>query len=468
MPKTKKSEGAKLQEKLGFSFPHIGKKHAEDVKRAEKFAVGYKQFLDQGKTERECVAYAEKLVKRAGFVPFDRSFSYKAGDRAYFVNRGKNIMLITFGSQPLEEGVRFNIAHIDSPRLDLKPNPLYEKDELAYFKTHYYGGIRKYQWGTIPLAMHGVVVLKNGKTVELSLGEADNEPKFVVSDLLPHLSAKQNQRPLAEGLRGEELNIIVGSLPYQDEEVKEPFKLMALKALHDRYGMTEADFMRAEIEMVPATKASDVGVDSSLIGAYGQDDRVCAYTALMAAIDVKTPLHTTITVLTDKEEVGSDGNTGMASCALHHLMEDLCELSGVRSRDVYRKSICLSSDVNAAYDPTFADVFEKQNSCFLNHGPVLTKYTGSRGKGGSNDASAETMAAVIRCMDEADVLWQIGELGKVDEGGGGTIALFMGNRDVDTVDLGVPVLAMHSPFEVTSKLDVYETYRAFKAFYAEQ
>ena len=462
---TKKSEGAKLSEKLTFEFPHIGKADAKEIKNAEKFCRGYKEFLDAGKTERECTQKAEQLLKKAGYTVFEAGVQYRPGDRIYYVNRGKNIILTTIGQQPLTAGVKFNIAHIDSPRLDLKPNPLYEQDELAFFKTHYYGGIRKYQWGVTPLAMHGVVMLKNGKKVEISLGEKEDEPKFVISDLLPHLSAKQNERPLREGLKGEELNVIVGSLPYDDAEIKEPFKLLALKELNDRYGITEADFMRAEIEMVPATKACDLGLDRSLIGAYGQDDRVCAYTALMAAIDVKDPEYTTVTVFTEKEEVGSPGNTGMAGRALEHFMEDLCEAFGTKPRDVYRRSMCLSSDVNAAFDPTFPDVFEKRNACFLNHGPVLTKYTGARGKSGSNDASAEFMQKVIKCMDDEKVFWQIGELGKVDEGGGGTIAVFMGNMDVDTVDLGVPVLAMHSPFEITSKLDVYYTYKAFKAFY---
>lgn len=461
----KKSEGAKLTEKLTFEFPNIAKASPKDMKDAEKFCKGYMAFLDEGKTERECTAAAERILKKAGYTVFDPQAQYQTGDRIYYINRGKNIILTTIGQKPLTEGVKFNIAHIDSPRLDLKPNPLYEQEELAYFKTHYYGGIRKYQWGVTPLSMHGVVMLKNGKKVEISIGEKEDDPKFVISDLLPHLSAKQNERPLKEGLRGEELNIIIGSLPYQDEEVKEPFKLMALKLLNDRYGITEQDFFRAEIEMVPAVKACDIGLDRSMIGAYGQDDRVCAYTALMAAIDVKKPKHTTVTVFTEKEEVGSPGNTGMEGRSLEHFMEDLCDCFGVKPRDVYRRSMCLSSDVNAAYDPTFADVYEKRNSCFLNHGPVLTKYTGARGKNGSNDASAEFMYEVIRCMEEENVFWQIGELGKVDEGGGGTIAVFMGDMDVDTVDLGVPVLAMHSPFEITAKLDVYYTYKAFKAFY---
>ncbi len=460
-----KSKGQKLQDELSFSFKHIGQIRPEDIEPSIEFCEGYKTFMNSSKTERECVRTLEAMAKREGYKLFDPKASYKSGDRFYYVNRKKNVMLVTVGKKPLDYGIKFNIAHIDSPRLDLKPNPLYENTEIAYFKTHYYGGIRKYQWGTTPLAMHGVAVLKDGSCVDISIGENDDEPKFVVSDLLPHLSAQQNKRPLSDGLKGEELNIIVGNIPYQDDDVTEPYKLMALKLLHDKYGMTEKDFTRAEIEMVPAVKAADIGLDRSLVGAYGQDDKVCAYAAVMAAFEIKEPEHTTVTVLTDKEEIGSEGNTGMASRALDHFVEDLCDIFGVKARNVYRNSICLSSDVNAAYDPTFADVFEKNNSSFLGHGPVLTKYTGARGKSGSNDASAETMGQVIACMEKENVIWQIGELGKVDEGGGGTIAKFMGDNDVDTVDLGVPVLAMHAPFEITSKLDIYHTYKAFCAFY---
>ena len=460
-----KSKGQKLQDELSFSFKHIGQIRPEDIEPSIEFCEGYKTFMNSSKTERECVRTLEAMAKREGYKLFDPKASYKSGDRFYYVNRKKNVMLVTVGKKPLDYGIKFNIAHIDSPRLDLKPNPLYENTEIAYFKTHYYGGIRKYQWGTTPLAMHGVAVLKDGSCVDISIGENDDEPKFVVSDLLPHLSAQQNKRPLSDGLKGEELNIIVGNIPYQDDDVTEPYKLMALKLLHDKYGMTEKDFTRAEIEMVPAVKAADIGLDRSLVGAYGQDDKVCAYAAVMAAFEIKEPEHTTVTVFTDKEEIGSEGNTGMASRALDHFVEDLCDIFGVKARNVYRNSICLSSDVNAAYDPTFADVFEKNNSSFLGHGPVLTKYTGARGKSGSNDASAETMGQVIACMEKENVIWQIGELGKVDEGGGGTIAKFMGDNDVDTVDLGVPVLAMHAPFEITSKLDIYHTYKAFCAFY---
>ena len=461
----RKNDEKKLSEKLTFQFRHIGKENPEQFRKAEKFCEGYKAFLDRAKTERECVEESLRIAKEAGFTEFDREAEYYPGRKAYYNNRGKSLILITYGTKPLSSGVRFNIAHLDSPRLDLKPFPLYEQDELALFKTHYYGGIKKYQWGTVPLSMHGTVILRDGRKVSISIGEKEGEPQFVISDLLIHLAGKQQERPLKEGLRGEELNILVGSIPYLEDDCKEQIKLMALKVLNDMYGMTEEDFLRAEIEFVPSVKAVDIGLDRSMIGAYGQDDRVCVYTALMAAIEMDKPEYTTVTVFTDKEEIGSDGNTGMASRMLDHFMEDVCEKSGIRLRDVYKNSLCLSSDVNAAFDPTFADVFEKNNSSFLNHGPVLTKYTGSRGKSSSNDASAETMARFISFMEEDGVIWQAGELGKVDEGGGGTIAMFMGNRDVDTVDLGVPVLSMHAPFEITSKLDVYYTFKAYKAFY---
>lgn len=459
-----KTEGQKLEEQLCFQFKNIGMERPEEVEKAQAFAEGYKTFLDHSKIERECVLYTEELAKKAGYQVFERGRKYSAGDKVYYINRGKNIILTTFGKKPLTEGVHFNIAHIDSPRLDIKPNPLYEQDELSYLKTHYYGGIRKYQWGVTPLALHGRVMLADGTHVDLAIGEEAGDPVFLVTDLLPHLSAKQNERPLREGLRGEELNILLGSTPVADPEVKAAFKLKVLSILHEKYGMTEKDFLRAELTMVPAQKAIDVGLDRSMIGAYGQDDKVCAYTAVMAELETVKPEHTTVTLLTDKEEIGSEGNTGMSSDALLHYMEDLVECEGERVRDVLRASLCLSADVNAAFDPTFSDVYEKQNASYLNHGPVFTKYTGSRGKSGSNDASAETMQKIIQYMDEADIMWQIGELGKVDEGGGGTIAQFMGDMDVDTVDLGVPVLCMHAPFEVTSKLDVYYTYKAFKAF----
>ena len=461
----KKTKGQELAEKLTWSVPNIGKDAPKQVEKARKFCEGYKKFLDEGKTERECVRYAVKLLEKNGYRPFEAGASYQAGDKVYYVNRGKSLIATTFGRLPLEEGLRINGAHIDSPRLDLKPNPMYEKDEMAYFKTHYYGGIRKYQWGTIPLAMHGVVMKKNGEKVEICIGEKEGDPVFCITDLLPHLAGKQNERPLREGLRGEELNIVIGSLPYQDDQVKEPVKLLALELLNQQYGITEADFYRAEIEMVPAQKACDVGLDRSLIGAYGQDDRVCAYTALMAEMDTDMPEHTTVTILTDKEEIGSEGNTGLASSYVLHYIQDLADLEGIPVRRILKNSMCLSSDVNAAYDPTFPDVYESRNSSYINKGCVLTKYTGARGKSSSNDAGAELMGKVIGIMEEAGVYWQAGELGKVDEGGGGTIAKFVAAMDVDTVDLGVPILSMHAPFELASKLDVWNTYKAFRAFY---
>ena len=442
----KKTKGQELAEKLTWSTPNIGKKAPKQMNKAQKFCEGYKKFLDEGKTERECVRYGVKLLEKNGYRPFDAEGKYQPGDKVYFVNRGKSLIATTFGREPLENGVRINGAHIDSPRLDLKPNPMYEKEDLAYLKTHYYGGIRKYQWGVTPLAMHGVVFKKDGTAVEISIGEKPQDPVFCVTDLLPHLSARQNERPLKEGLKGEELNILIGSLPFQDPEVKEPVKLLALQLLNEQYGITEADFYRAEIEMVPAVKAADVGLDRSLVGAYGQDDRVCAYTALMAEIDTQMPEHTTVTILTDKEEIGSEGTTGLNSDYVLHYIEDLADMAQIPVRRVLRSSICLSSDVNAAYDPNFADVYESNNSCYVNKGCVLMKYTGSRGKGGSNDAGAEIMAKVIAILEKEGVYWQAGELGKVDEGGGGTIAKYVAHMDVDTVDLGVPILSMHSPF----------------------
>lgn len=461
----KKTEGQELAEALLWRDPHIAKVAPEQIEEARAFCEGYKRFLDRGKTERECVRYAVSLLEEKGYKPFDEAASYAPGDKVYLVNRGKSLIATTFGTESLEKGVRINGAHIDSPRLDLKPAPMYEKDELTYLKTHYYGGLRKYQWGATPLALHGVVIKKDGTPVDICIGEKEGDPVFCITDLLPHLAAKQNERPLKEGLRGEELNLVIGSVPYADEEVKEPFKLLAMQLLNERYKITEKDFSRAEIEIVPAVKAVDVGLDRSMVGAYGQDDRVCAYTALMAEIEAEKPAHTTITVLTDKEEIGSNGNTGLDSDYLLHYIEDLAAIAGVPVRKILRASVCLSSDVNAAFDPTFPDVYEKQNACQINHGCVLTKYTGARGKSSSNDASAELLAKVIHILEEDGVYWQTGEMGKVDEGGGGTIAKLVARMDIDTVDLGVPILSMHAPFELASKLDVLSAYKAFKAFY---
>lgn len=457
--------GKELQEKLTWKFPHIGQKAPEQREEAAEFCEGYKIFLDEGKTERECVLAAEKMLLNAGYTPFEKQKSYQSGDKFYMINRGKAIIATTYGTKPILDGVRINGAHIDSPRLDLKPTPLYEKNEIGLLKTHYYGGIRKYQWAAIPLAMHGVVVKKDGEIIRLNLGENPGDPVFCVTDLLPHLSSEQNGRTLKDGIKGEELNVIVSSIPYADEDIKEPVKLLALQILHEKYGMVEGDFMRAEIEMVPAFKASDVGLDHSLIGAYGQDDRVCAYTALMAEIDAKAPEYTTVTVLADKEEIGSTGNTGLDSNYVGDYITYLAEAAGADVKEVFLNSICLSSDVNAAFDPTFPQVHDPINACYINKGCVLTKYTGAGGKSGSNDASAELMAKIIAMMEDAGVYWQIGELGAVDAGGGGTIAKYVARLNIDVVDLGVPILSMHSPFELASKLDILNTYKAFQAFY---
>ena len=462
MPK----DAEKLSKELLFSYKHVAKEDKKEFKKSDEFAVAYKEFLNKAKTERECVALAKEMLTKAGYKEFDITKKYKAGDKVYKINRGKAIMAATFGSKDLNEGIRINAAHIDSPRLDLKPNPLYEKNELAFFKTHYYGGIRKYQWVTIPLAMHGVVIKKDGAKVEINIGEAEDDPIFMISDLLPHLGMKQGDRKLAEGITGEELNIIVASLPIDDTDIKDAVKLHVMKLLNDRYGITERDFARAEIEFVPALKARDMGFDRSLIAAYGQDDRICAYPALVAEIETKKPEHTTLTVLADKEEIGSVGNTGLHSNFVYDFISMLATNKKADVRVVCENSACLSSDVNAAYDPTFESVFEANNSCYLNHGCVLTKYTGARGKYSSSDASAEFMAKVIDIMESAGVHWQIGELGAVDVGGGGTVAQFVAMLNIDVVDLGIPVLAMHAPCEVASKIDLYNAYKAFKAFYA--
>lgn len=462
MPK----DAEKLSKELLFSYKHVAKEDKKEFKKSDEFSTAYKEFLNKAKTERECVALAKEMLIKAGYKEFDITKKYKAGDKVYKINRGKAIMAATFGSKDLNEGIRINAAHIDSPRLDLKPNPLYEKNELAFFKTHYYGGIRKYQWVTIPLAMHGVVVKKDGTKVEINIGEAQDDPVFMISDLLPHLGMKQGERKLAEGINGEELNIIVASLPLDDADIKDAVKLHAMKLLNDRYGITERDFARAEIEFVPALKARDMGFDRSLIAAYGQDDRICAYPALIAEIETKKPEYTTLTVLADKEEIGSVGNTGLHSNFVYDFISMLATNKKADVRVVCENSACLSSDVNAAYDPTFDSVFEANNSCYLNHGCVLTKYTGARGKYSSSDASAEFMAKVIDIMDKAGVHWQIGELGAVDVGGGGTVAQFIAMLNIDVVDLGIPILAMHAPCEVASKIDLYNAYKAFKAFYA--
>ena len=454
-------------ERLLASTKHVACSNPNLAREAMAFCEPYKTFLDDGKTERESVKTTRKILNGAGYSEYVFGKKYKSGEKVAIYHRNKAVIAATIGKKGLEHGVRMVIAHIDSPRLDLKPNPLYEAEKIAYFKTHYYGGVRKYQWVATPLSMHGVAIKSNDETVEMCLGEKPGEPCFTMTDLLPHLSAEQNKRSLSEGIRGEELNILVGSLPFNNEDAADGVKLEAMRIMNELYGITEKDFVRAEIEFVPAFKAADVGFDKSMIGAYGQDDRVCAYTALMAEIEQKKPEYTTLCVLTDKEETGSDGNTGLAGEYLFHFLQDMAEANKANYRALLAASACLSADVNAAFDPTFPDVYEKRNSCQLNQGVVLTKYTGSRGKGGTSDANAEFVGSVTNMLDRQGVPWQIGELGKVDAGGGGTIAKFVANKNVDVLDVGVPVLSMHSPFEVTAKADVYATYLAFKAFYGQ-
>lgn len=450
-----------------YEFTHILEKDKKCVDAAYKFCEGYKDFIDNSKTERECAKTIISIAKKNNYKEFDKSIkSLKAGDKYFVNNRDKSVVLVTIGKETLDKGINFVVSHIDSPRLDLKPFPVYESDEIAYFKTHYYGGIKKYQWPTIPLSMHGRIFKEDGSYVDINYGEKENEPKFIITDLLPHLAREQEERKLKDGIKGEELNIVIGSLPISetDDDTKCKVKENTLKILYDTFGIKEKDFVRAEIEFVPANISTDIGFDRSLIAAYGHDDRVCAYPALIAETENQNPDKTSVTVFTDKEEIGSEGNTGMISEFLFDILDDIYDIVGVKKRGSLRNSICLSSDVNSAYDPTFADAFEKQNSSYINKGVVLTKYTGHAGKSGSNDASAETMAKILKLMDDQNVVWQIGELGKVDIGGGGTIAKYMSQRNVDTIDVGVAVLSMHSPYELVSKLDVYHTYLAYKAF----
>ncbi len=460
-----KTKGQELMEKLSYKPLNACEELSDkEIKVIDDWCEGYKKYLDDAKTEREAVDATLEILKENGYTEFDREKNYKAGDRVYYNNRGKSIVFATIGTEHISNGTRVVVAHIDSPRMDLKPNPLYEAEELALFKTHYYGGIKKYQWTAIPLSLHGVVVRRDMSTVTVNIGEDENDPVFVVTDLLPHLAQEQSKRTLGDGIRGEELNVLIGSRPFNDDKVSEKVKLNILNILFEKYGIIESDFLSAELEVVPAFKARDIGFDRSMIGAYGHDDRVCAYPAVMASIGVKNPKYTSITILADKEEIGSDGNTGMNSSFFKFFIADLAKMQGTEAWIVLSNSQCLSADVNAAFDPTFPDVMEKKNASFINRGVVITKYTGSRGKGGTSDASAEFMGRVRKLLDDNKVIWQIGELGKVDAGGGGTVAKYVANQNLDVVDLGVPVLSMHAPFEVISKTDVYMAYRAFDCF----
>ena len=462
---SEKTQAEILKEELFYSPEHAAFAcEDEEIAKADAFCEGYKQFLNACKTEREAAAFVKELAEKNGYVPFDPKAAYKAGDKVYSDIRSKALILCTFGSESLEKGAKIVASHIDSPRLDLKPNPLYEDAELALFKTHYYGGIKKYQWTAIPLSLHGVIYRRDGECIKVCLGEDEGDPQFVVTDLLPHLDKKQANRPMSEAIEGENLNILVGSRPFAKDKGSEMVKLNIMKLLNEKYGIIEADFLSAELEAVPAFKAADIGFDRSMVGSYGHDDRVCAYPSVMAEIDNVMPKYTSVTVITDKEETGSDGNTGLHSAFLKHFIADIAKTQGLCGRDVLRASECLSADVNAGFDPTYPSVHDKLNAAFINRGIVVTKYTGSRGKSSTNDANAEFMAKIRKLFNDSKVAWQIGELGKVDEGGGGTVAKYVANLGVEVVDVGVPVLSMHAPFEVVAKLDVYMAYKGFKAF----
>ncbi|HBJ78601.1 MULTISPECIES: aminopeptidase [Fusobacterium] len=438
------------------------------------FSEGYKKFLDKAKTEREFVTEGIKLVEKNGFVSAEKKDKFVTGDKIYYVNRGKNLVLAVIGKEDIENGINYVVSHVDSPRLDLKGNPLYEELDLAYMKTHYYGGIKKYQWASLPLALHGVVVLASGEKVEITIGEKDDDPVFTIPDILPHLSAKiQGDRKTGEVIKGEELQIIVGSIPssVEDKEVKERIKYTVLEILNRDYGMIEEDFISAELELVPAGRCRDLGFDRSMIGGYGQDDRICGYTSMMAMIDLEeVPAKTAVCFLADKEEIGSTGSTGLKSDYINYITGDMIyKIKGTFNEMMLRKTLwnsnAMSSDVNAGIDPIFRGVHDAQNAAKIGYGVVVTKYTGARGKSGTNDADAEYVGKIRKMLNDAKVNWQIGELGKVDEGGGGTVAMYLAHLGINTIDIGPALLAMHSPFEVSSKLDVYETYRAYKVFF---
>ena len=437
---------------------------AQEHVAVEDYCRGYMDFLNRSRTERECVVNAIALAREQGFVEFYPGMELHPGMKVYRCNRGKALMLAVIGKNSLEDGAVIAGAHVDSPRLDLKQNPLYESEELCFFRTHYYGGIKKYQWVTIPLELHGVVVLQSGERVDVVIGREPGDPRFVITDLLPHLAQDQMKKTMAEGITGEGLNLIIGSVPYADEG-KDRVKLAVLSILNDMYDIKEEDFLSAELVAVPAFDVTEVGLDRSLIGGYGHDDRVCAYAELKAILDVNDPVRTCVCILADKEETGSDGVSGMQSRAFDTFMEDLCQAQGAALRRCFENSFCLSADVTAAFDPLYPEVSEKSNVARLNYGMGINKFTGARGKSGTSDASAEVVAYLRRLFARNQVVWQLSEMGKVDQGGGGTIAKFMANRNIDTIDAGVPVLSMHAPFELVAKFDCYMTYKGVLAAY---
>ena len=460
------SQGKEMLEKLSYTKKNVFEEsNAETIKKIYDYSEGYKAYLDNSKTEREATDTAIAMLESAGFTAYNLGDEVAPGDKKYLNQHGKSLIAFKVGTEDIEkEGIRLVAAHVDSPRIDLKQVPMYEESGMAFLKTHYYGGVKKYQWTAIPLALHGVVIKNDGEVVKIALGEEEGDPIFYINDLLPHLSRKQNELPLGQAIAGETLNILIGGLPYADKEVSDKVKLTALSLLYDKYGITEEDFISAELSLVPAFKARDIGFDRALIGAYGHDDRVCAYPALTALIDNKETDKTVMVILADKEETGSDGITGMQSDFLIDVIDEISRCLGKNNIIVRSKSKCLSADVSAAYDPNFADVYEKRNSAMISCGATMNKYTGGGGKSSTNDASAELVSFVRRLFAENGVIWQTAELGKVDAGGGGTVAKYIAKHNIETVDLGVPVLSMHAPYEAISKADLYSMYLALVAF----
>lgn len=465
-----KTQGEILKEQL-FHKKENGWETISEERKNEiyEYCNGYMEFMTKSKTEREIVASVTKMVEEKGFQDINKVSELHPGDKVYYSNKGKSMYLAIIGNRPMEEGLNVIGAHGDSPRLDLKPNPIYEDGGFAYFKTHYYGGIKKYQWTTIPLAIHGVVVKTDGQTIPICVGEDKNDPIFTITDLLPHLAQEQMGKKASEVIGGENLNLLIGSIPFNDEKVSEKVKLNILDLLHQKYGITERDFLSAEIELVPAFEARSLGFDGSMIAAYGQDDKVCVYTATTALLQIENPEKTAVCIISDKEEIGSVGNTGMESHVFDTFISELLNKAGVNRPNLLDKVFCnsrmLSADVDAGFDPIYAQVSEKNNASFIGKGIGMNKYTGARGKSGASDANAEFVAQVRSILETNDIAYQVAELGKVDVGGGGTIAYILANKGMDVIDCGVPVLSMHSPYEVTSKFDVYEAFRTYRAFY---
>lgn len=443
----------------------------EEKQRVFSYADSYMKFLNEAKTEREVVQTCITIAKQNGFQDINEMEQLKSGDKVFFCNHGKSLYLARIGDEVLEKGISIIGSHADSPRLDLKPNPLYEEAELAYFKTHYYGGIKKYQWTAIPLAIHGVIIKTSGEKITINMGEDEQDPIFTITDLLPHLAIEQMEKKLKDGLEGENLNLLVGSIPYPDKEITEKIKLNILTILNKKYGIVESDFMSAELELVPAFKARSLGFDEGLIAAYGQDDKACVYTSLTAMMELDKVGKTAVCIISDKEEIGSMGNTGMESKAFDTFITLLLDKTGQNKvnalEQVFYHSEMLSADVDGGFDPIYASVYEKTNASYLGYGIGINKYTGSKGKSGASDANAEYVASIRKLLEENNITYQISELGKVDIGGGGTIAYIMANKGVNVIDCGIPVFSMHSPYEVSSKYDLYMAYQAYKTFWEQ-